>query len=727
MTSTQLSRLRPLSGGWLRRTASRHADFLLLLSLFVAFRLGSILFWRPGGYVRDYADLIYYQGRASWQDFGLLPYRDYWSEYPPLFAWFSLWVDTISRRIPLWEDERLWYAVVFGLCMAAAETVTFVCVYWLARRVHRVGDPPRPEESFEQEALNQNVRANERGTQAALRAAWIYAGLFLPVYLMGGWYDALPIATILVGVALLCGRGTVMQALAWGIVIGAGGLLKLVPLALLASLPLAWQSGRLRLLAGATALGVVVGGYALAYVNGPQMTLTSLRSLVDRSGWSTVYALASGYMRLGKVLGDAFDPNATMTLYEPRLPERAILAAWLALGAFVWWRVWRRQAAPHTASTLVSFAAFTYTLQLLSYPAWNPQYALYLLPFVAVLWPNGRGVFYALGLSGLVLLEHPIYFNLIGPDYPPEYVARIGIEYRRLLVLLVVARTALLAALALDLCAVLLRLAPWLRRASLALAAAAVAAALAALPQFGQAYASGRLAGSALRPLALYLNSLERDWPVAAQSLALGRELRPFLHNQERLALIGGRPGRLKPLPEIAAGPFVYVQAPGDEATILAALAQVGCDEQAALGEWLLHFCRGAAVQPLATFAQGVELAGAVWEDTHADRLLLTLFWRATGPLPADLKVFVHVVDATGAMIGQWDQTPAAGQAPTGSWTPGVLIMDDYRIPLTSAGATAPYRILIGLYDPVTGARLAVHASDLPVSEDRLQIHQFSP
>ncbi len=37
-----------------------------------------------GGYTRDYSDLIYYQGRATWQNFGLLPYRDYWSEYPPV-------------------------------------------------------------------------------------------------------------------------------------------------------------------------------------------------------------------------------------------------------------------------------------------------------------------------------------------------------------------------------------------------------------------------------------------------------------------------------------------------------------------------------------------------------------------------------------------------------------------------------------------------------------------
>ena len=60
----------------------RNKDFWLLLCIFVTFRLASVLFQRPGGYIRDYSDLIYYQNRASWQDFGFLPYRDYWSEYP---------------------------------------------------------------------------------------------------------------------------------------------------------------------------------------------------------------------------------------------------------------------------------------------------------------------------------------------------------------------------------------------------------------------------------------------------------------------------------------------------------------------------------------------------------------------------------------------------------------------------------------------------------------------
>ena len=151
-------------------------DFLLLLILFVAFRLGTVFFFRPGGYIRDYSDLIFYQSRASWQDFGFLPYRDYWSEYPPLFAWLTVGIDRIARLIPAWEDQRIWFAALFGLLTVAAESLTLVALYRLARRIYGDG---------------------------ALRVAWLYAGLFLPVYLLGGWYDALPVATIIGGLAFL--------------------------------------------------------------------------------------------------------------------------------------------------------------------------------------------------------------------------------------------------------------------------------------------------------------------------------------------------------------------------------------------------------------------------------------------------------------------------------------------------------------------------------------------
>lgn len=675
----------------------QHGDFLLLTTLFTFFRFCSVLFMRPGGYTRDYSDLIFYQSRASWQAFGLLPYRDYWSEYPPLFAWFTLWLDRLAQRIPLWEDERLWFAALFGLSMVLAETITLVCLYALARRLY--GDE-------------------------ALRVTWIYAGLFVPVYFLSGWYDALPVATIFVALWTLIRWPKLRGSLLAGLSLGIGAALKVVPLAILAGLPLALPRWRDRLLTALIAIGLVGATYGWAYMHGPTMTLTSIRSLLDRTGWSTIYAWINNYTRLGKVLGDVFDPAAPIAQYESIYPERLVLLGWLLLGAALLVMVWRRAPAPQPARILIAFAAVTYAILLLSYTAWNPQYTLYLLPFLALLWPNWRGVLYALALMFLTLLEHPIYHNLIGPDYAPVYRQLIDIDYRQLFLAIIIARTILLITITVDFVGELLPRVARLRWLPLATGVAATLVIVALLPQFGRAYVAGRLATSQARPLIRYLNALPADLTIVAQDLPLGRTIRPLLNTPERFHLFGGRPGRLDPLPALAeSGPFLYVRASGDDAELAAQIdASYQCNTQLPLAEWALWFCHGAVAPTIAQFADGITLTAATHPNQAHDPLQLTLFWQAQQAIGQDYTVFVHVVDATGTIIGQWDQQPAAGAAPTSSWSPSALIVDEYQIPLRLAGSTAPYRILIGLYDGPTGTRLDIVQTNQPVSDQRLEV-----
>ena len=673
------------SESMVERKENPSRDFLLLLTLFVAFRLGSVLFFRPGGYVRDYSDLIFYQSRASWQDFGFLPYRDYWSEYPPLFAWLTVAIDRIARLIPAWDDQRLWFAALFGLVTVAAETLTLVALYRLARRIHGDG---------------------------ALRVAWLYALLFLPVYLLGGWYDALPVATVIGALALLL-SGIAAAPLLAGLLIGLGGALKLVPLALLVVVPLALARWRDRWIAWGSALAVCFGVYLIAYLTGPTMTVTSLRSLAYRSG-STLYAWAAGFHWIAAVIGDVFDSAADMSLYQPRLPQGVVLVIFAVIGLALWIAAWRRERPPQSARSVVGFAALTYALLVLYYPAWNPQYALYLLPFLILIWPGLRGVFYALALTFLCLAEHPIYANLIGPG-----------QQTTLLLVIICARTALLMAIALDLGLALFRPMGRVRWLPVGVAAMAVAGLLAAAPAFAQAYSAGRWAASPVRAVALYLNSLPDDAPVVTQQLKLSRQLRPFLSRDDQLQLAGGRPGRLDPLPSLlAAGPFRYVEAPGDESEFLTFLDQSGrCPTRMPLEKWRIWMCNGAEHAPLARFGEGIRLEIAQIPDRlPADGYLpVTLFWSAERPLAKDHTVFVHVVGRDGQMVGQWDQVPAAGKAPTSGWAPGQLIADEYRVPVQAGTSDGPYQVYVGMYDPATGTRLDV-TSPSPVSERRLLV-----
>ena len=694
----------------LKQRFHRHADFLLLFLLFGSFRLSSVWFFRPGGYIRDYSDLIYYQSRASWQDFGLFPYRDYWSEYPPLFAWLTVWIDGWSRRIPLWEDERLWYVVPFGLLMALGESVTLVALYWLARRLYGVQEERR-----------------------ALRVVWFYSGLFLPVYLLNGWFDALPVATIMAGLALLIAQPTLLGALGFGLLTGMGGLLKLVPLAMVALLPLATKRRTGWLIGVGSALLVMAAGYGLAYSQGPVMTMASLRSLVERSGWSTLYAWGNGYTKLGAVVGDPFDALADVSLYTPWFSQRVIWLSWLAIGAVAFIFTWRQSrlasTAEQTARRLTLFAALTYTILLLAYPAWNPQYALYLLPFLALLWPSLRGLLYALTLTALVLLEHPIYHNLLGPAYAPLQLKLVEADYQQLLLLIIVLRTTLLAAVGIDLGFQLWR--PQIKAFWLPLAAVlAVWVSLVwSMPQWFHAYHAGREATSPVRPLARFLNRDDTNLPVVSQQLALGRELRPLLTIHNRLTLMGGRPGRIEPLPTLAAqGPFLYLQTTDDDMTTApTADPNYGCVTPFTIAAWTLWHCNGATPTTLAQFAAGIDLVGATQPVVVRDRLHLNLFWHGRQPIAKAYTVFLHLVDANGQMVGQWDQTPSAGVSPTTSWQPAQIVVDDYQIPFQLIGATAPYQLLLGLYDPTTGDRLPLQAASQPIlPEARLQLYQLT-
>jgi hypothetical protein len=210
--------------------------------------------------------------------------------------------------------------------------------------------------------------------------------------------------------------------------------------------------------------------------------------------------------------------------------------------------------------------------------------------------------------------------------------------------------------------------------------------------------------------------------------LALGREVRPLLDAPDRLILAGGRPGRVDPLPALlnSGQLFVYVHTPGDAEDVVAYLGASGaCSVREEIGDVQLWRCHAAATAPVAVFGGGIELAAARLPGEIDDPLYLTLFWRTAQPIATDYTVFVHVVHSRGRMTGNWDPAPAAGAAPTSSWTPGSVVVDDYRIDLDRIAAQSPVRVLVGLYDPATGERLPVTQSTLPAADDAVEVRSY--
>ena len=90
--------------------------------------------------------------------------------------------------------------------------------------------------------------------------------------------------------------------------------------------------------------------------------------------------------------------------------------------------------------------------------------------------------------------------------------------------------------------------------------------------------------------------------------------------------------------------------------------------------------------------------------------ILLTLLWQSLQAVDKDYQVFVHLLDDQGAKLLQRDGQPVAWMRPTSTWQPGEEITDRYGLLLPATLAAGRYSLAVGLYDPVTGQRLAVSA-----------------
>ncbi|MDP3046727.1 MAG: glycosyltransferase family 39 protein [Chloroflexota bacterium] len=95
-----------------------------------------------------------------------------------------------------------------------------------------------------------------------------------------------------------------------------------------------------------------------------------------------------------------------------------------------------------------------------------------------------------------------------------------------------------------------------------------------------------------------------------------------------------------------------------------------------------------------------------------ATTVTVTLYWLGLRPMETTYQVFVHLLDASGTIIAQHDGVPAGGGWPTTAWPPGSLVTDIHSLVLRADSAPGPYRLAVGVYEPVSGQRLPVAGTD---------------
>lgn len=121
--------------------------------------------------------------------------------------------------------------------------------------------------------------------------------------------------------------------------------------------------------------------------------------------------------------------------------------------------------------------------------------------------------------------------------------------------------------------------------------------------------------------------------------------------------------------------------------------------------------------------------AHIVFHDAHGEQLHLKRFWhRPEGvagdwfyavfewetprALATDYKVFVHVLDHNGRLTFQSDRQPLNALLPMSRWTPGESMRDAHAMVIPAELHAGSYRVVVGVYDPVTGQRLIARHGD---------------
>ena len=711
-------------------------DLAMLIVAMLMMRLLSIITLRVGGYIAETGpDSTYHFQLGRLAASGAYPFVDYWVEYPPFFPWLSVLAYRISTLLPSWIDQRLWFNLVLHGLIVPFDIGNVILIYQLSKRVN--------------------------GESLAIKSAWLYAILFVPLFVVLGWFESIALFFLLLA---LCGLLTNRPILA-GFAIGLGILVKpyvalIGAVALLIYLRKDKQAliqlGKL-IAAGAATLLLGLLPFLIA---APQMVLAHLDTLLTLPGWSSPYALIDGVIKhVDPIVADRFNVAlAASPLVPSRVPWEIVTPAFAAIYLVILWRAMRRRQAignraswaeadrlptqtGQTASSqeaaqrerslgansirqsigrsALGLAALTFIVYLLWSKGYSPQWSLYLIAFMCVLMPNLLGAVLIALLEALYVIEWPITFILLKAD--ASYLTA-----------LVIVRTAVIVGLAVFFGAAIFTDADsprwstakcWAKIGSIAAVLSVMALAIGALPL----YAAQRYQADPLRQAveAIQSNSTPDHANVLFDRVDTYERLAPFFPGWSTLAALqlGGAADTFSEQKiqsfSVEKPELWYVldfgadQKKDQRQAIDQQLTQTLCkvSREFAGAAQVSHFVNAQPDRDLdvtANLENGLRLNRARISHTalkSGEPICLELQWSAASQLPTDYTVFVHVLDQNGQIVAQSDLPPGGGYAPTSRWPIGQSITDRHGVVLPPTLSAGNYRIVTGLYRP-DGVRL---------------------
>jgi hypothetical protein len=136
------------------------------------------------------------------------------------------------------------------------------------------------------------------------------------------------------------------------------------------------------------------------------------------------------------------------------------------------------------------------------------------------------------------------------------------------------------------------------------------------------------------------------------------------------------------------------------------------------------RFAAPESATPVGAAFEGVGvLAGFTLTQTQ-ETLALALAWQATTTPQVGYHVFVHLEGEGGRVWAQSDGVPAGWNRPTTGWLSGEYVLDEHRLALPADLPAGTYTLYVGLYDPMSGERLAATGPGA-VAESRVAIGQI--
>ncbi|HLH73085.1 MAG TPA: hypothetical protein VKX96_07360 [Chloroflexota bacterium] len=669
-------------------------EFALLALLFFCLRLAAVLFFRSGGnvYQGDH-DVQFYRSIGELSIAGYYPYLNFWMEYPPIFAWAIVAIYQLSLLLPSWPNNLLWFQVFLSTVLVVFDVGNLILIYRLASILH--------------------------SRQVALRAAWIYSLLFFPLYVVLSWFDTVALFFLLCTLWLALRE----QTSSAGVSAALGLMVKVIPVVAVPAsfLALRRRSGRLQYVV--TFLLASMAIIAPFYFANPTMLVASLRMILGRSSWESIWSFFEGYYNIAIVplLSARFDPKmAEWSPHPATLPWAAITGTFFVLCLLLY----TRPLDWHQPTVAVTAAALTLNLFLIFSKGFSPQFLVYPLALLVVVLPNTWGALYALVLTADDLLEYPFALGFFGDDH-------------RLAWLVVIIRTSLFIWLSVEYTGLLFAYphgwwAQWRSRFGALVISATVLGVIVSGGLSISHYFMPTRPDDAV-PMASYLTAFAGPGQAAVASTRDAfYEMRPRISIPNWM-LVQGDDGqwpssvedRVATLRQGKARVWVIIDQAGQNSSdVDKVVRSMDAWGSRASDVWFGHYhllgylpYRAPASDPSEPrhedFAGVLALQGfdvSSQELKPGEGLAVILYFDSEASVQKDYKVFIHLVDAQGRIIAQNDRLLSYAGQGSAQWKIGTSDREGYDLLVPGTTACGTYTLLAGLYDPANGQRVKIKA-----------------